>query len=340
LAGRLNPNAEFEAFLREHKTWVESKGKKGKRAQLIPELYEPQLQNLSGSDLRDADLRQALLFFAGWDHVDLSGAKLGGAFLVGSVLSNSCLARADLTGALLTCEFGDQDCFELPGTSNVHTNLTGVDLTNAQLKDATFDGIVDVKGAIFEPLTNPVTRGIANAKNLEFLTYRDNPSALVELRKQFQDNGFRDQERKITYALKRREAQRTAPVERWFNTVAFDWTSQYGMSPGLPMLIWLWLLLLSWIVYIFFIHFPGKSGIYRMRKGEKQEQAEMEEHIYLRWPRPWWRDPLRVAGLEARAARTRQGGRWSSGGPAEETRPAETHGTAPSVPNIQSSEQP
>jgi hypothetical protein len=56
---------------------------------------------------------------------------------------------------------------------------------------------------MFEPRSIPELSGIASAKNLELLTYRDNPVALVQLRKQFEDDGFRGQERKITYALKR-----------------------------------------------------------------------------------------------------------------------------------------
>src|SRR5205814_1450983 len=50
------------------------------------------------------------------------------------------------------------------------------------------------------------TAGNCSSKGLELLTYRENPDSLAQLRKQFQEGGFRDQEREITYALKREEA--------------------------------------------------------------------------------------------------------------------------------------
>jgi hypothetical protein len=116
----------------------------------------------------------------------------------------------------------------------------------------------------FEPNSLPTSSGttlggISQAENLELLTYWFNPAALIQLRKQFEDGGLREQERKITYALKRREAELSWAwgTSRTFlhregtrailwssdsilanlasftlNKVFFDWTCQYGMSPG------------------------------------------------------------------------------------------------------------
>ena len=110
---------------------------------------------------------------------DLSGAHLSGANLTGAQLSG-----AVLTGAILD-----------------HADLRDAALNGAQLSGA------NLGGALFEPSSLPELRGIAAAKNLELLTYVANPDALVQLRQQFRDGGFREQERKITYALKRREAE-------------------------------------------------------------------------------------------------------------------------------------
>jgi len=110
---------------------------------------------------------------------DLSGAHLSGANLTGAQLSG-----AVLTGAILD-----------------HADLRDAALNGAQLSGA------NLGGALFEPSSLPELRGIAAAKNLELLTYVANPDALVQLRQQFRDGGFREQERKITYALKLREAQ-------------------------------------------------------------------------------------------------------------------------------------
>src|SRR6266545_2743262 len=116
-----------------------------------------------------ADLSKTSLFFA----------NLSNANLVDANPSNAKLTGADLSYAIL---FG--------------TNLNGaaVDLAKSD-------------GVVFEPSSLPELRGMSRVENLELLTYIDNPVALVQLRKQFEDGGLRDQERKITYALKRREAE-------------------------------------------------------------------------------------------------------------------------------------
>ena len=127
----------------------------------------------------------------------------------------------------------------------------------------------------FEPKTYPEIRGIAAAENLELLTYLDNPDALVQLRNQFKNGGFREQERKITYALKRKEAEllwRNCKDENelWdcvayiFNRVGFDVSCQYGMNPWRPIRITLALWLLCSMVYVVFIHYSGESGLYRI----------------------------------------------------------------------------
>ena len=115
---------------------------------------------------------------------------------------------------------------------------------------------------------------MARVQNLELITYTDNPAALFQLRKQFEDSGLREQERKITYALKRREAElscnrcmRGLPtdcVSFVFNTVFFDWTCWYGMSPGRPLIFGCLLWPLCSLLYFGFIHTSGESGLYRI----------------------------------------------------------------------------
>jgi hypothetical protein len=123
------------------------------------------------------------------------------------------------------------------------------------------------------------------------LTYDRSPDALFQLRKEFEDGGFREQERKITYALKRREAElawegctsRELHGENetrailWssdsnlancgsfvMNRVFFDWTCQYGMSPGRPLSLGVLLWFLCSGLYFAFVHTPGEAGLYRL----------------------------------------------------------------------------
>ena len=114
---------------------------------------------------------------------------------------------------------------------------------------------------------------------------------MVQLRKQFQDGGLREQERKIAYALKRREAElswargtsRRLPGDKgprailWssdsvlanfasftLNKVFFDWTCQYGMSPGRPLILGVVLWFLCSFLYFACIHTHGEAGLYRV----------------------------------------------------------------------------
>ena len=121
------------------------------------------------------------------------------------------------------------------------------------------------------------------------LTYDTNPDALVQLRKQFEDSGFREEEREITYALKRREAEiswegcksrKTADRTRailWssdsnlancgsfiLNRAFFDWTCQYGMSPGRPLSLGVLVWALCSILYFVCIRASGQAGLYRV----------------------------------------------------------------------------
>jgi Pentapeptide repeats (8 copies) len=174
-------------------------------------------------------------------------------------------------------------------------NLTGANLTNANLYRAKLaDAWVytaNFNRALFEPDSLPKLIGISDAENLELLTYWFNPAALVQLRKQFEDGGLREQERKITYALKRREAElswargtsRTFPTGKgtrailWssdsilanftsftLNKVFFDWTCQYGMSPGRPLILEVVLWFLCSFLYFACIQTPGEAGLYRV----------------------------------------------------------------------------
>jgi pentapeptide repeat protein len=260
--------AELDQILAEHKLWLESRQSRGTQA------------DLSGADLRDADLIGA----------QLSGADLDGAYLIGAQLNGADLSGADLSDAYLI------------GGRLSGADLNGAKLKGVELKDAYFSD-ADLRGMIFEPMSNPQIRTIARAEHLEFMTYENSPDALVQLRKQFQDSGFRTQERRITYALSRRKAQLDGPVERWFQRFAFDLTCQYGMNPGRSLQIWLALLLFCWLVYAVFIHVPGNSGIYRIQKtGGVTAKEEIEEQI--RPPtislRPPWPYPLRLIHRELR----------------------------------------
>lgn len=226
---------------------------------------------LKGANLHRADLSYYMLEEADLERTNLSSAILAPTALVSANLKNADMSNSDLTGAFLT--------------------------------DASFTN-ADLGGAVFEPhsLTRP--EYLSEARHLELMTYRSNPGPLAQLRKQFQDAGFREQERAITYALNRRETELSPPIERWFKRVAFDLTCQYGFAPGRPLRIVLWLWLFFSIVYAVFMHRPGEGGIYfvgtRWSRGKSNTQGiqirPRTPRAARRWELPflWLRQEWRV----------------------------------------------
>lgn len=220
--GNSRSRADLEEILEQHKSWLKSFRTAGARADLHGAILGRDA--LRGAELDYADLRGAKLGSADLRRVNLSGADLSGAFLM----------DADLRGAFL-----------------INSNLIGAYLNGANLA-----------GAWFEPKSLPTPNSIAQAQGLELMRHASNPGPLTNLRKQFQDAGFREQERKITYALNREEARRASLIERWFKRIAFDLTCRYGMTPGRPLRIVLYFWLFFALVYAVFMHRAGTSGIY------------------------------------------------------------------------------
>jgi uncharacterized protein YjbI with pentapeptide repeats len=269
LNGQTRIRAELDSILKEHDLWVKSSHQSGEQAILAR-------ADLTGANLIVANLNRAALGSA-----NLTGAELGVADLHGADLSDTNLTGAELNYADLTS-----------------ANLSGANLSGADLRG------VDLAGADFEPTSLPEVRVIATGLNLELMTYKDNPDALVQLRKAFADGGFREQERKITYALKRREAEmswegckprKTGDKTRailWssdsnlancasfvLNRVFFDWTCQYGMTPGRPLSLGVVLWLLCSVLYFVCIHVPGKTGLYRVYAQTIEEDPTAHKRI-------------------------------------------------------------
>jgi Pentapeptide repeats (8 copies) len=262
--------------------------------------------DLSHAKLRGANLDDARLDYAKLSAADLGGAKLNRTNLINANLDDAELEEANLNGAVLASA-------DLSRAVLLHADLRGAymmgtDWSQADLRDADLTGAyplnADLSRTVFEAKSLPELRGIAGARNLELITYGENPDALVQLRKQFADGGFREQERKITYALKRKEAElawelckswKTGDKTRailWssdsnlancgsfiLNRVFFDWTCQYGMSPGRPLSLSVLLWLLCSLLYFACIHIPGQAGLYRVYAKEIQENPSAKKRV-------------------------------------------------------------
>jgi uncharacterized protein YjbI with pentapeptide repeats len=142
------------------------------------------------------------LWYGEFSHARLAGEDLcytmfHGANLTAANLAETRLEHANFTPMIVYDGKGHPTCY-------LGTRLNGAIILNTKLAYAQF-GEVDLQHAVFEPVSLPDAASIASARNLQLLTFASNPAPLVQLRKLFQDSGFQQQSREITYALERRE---------------------------------------------------------------------------------------------------------------------------------------
>ena len=241
--------------------------------------------DLSGEDLSSVDLSNAVLDTANLNYANLTGANLietrlngaslSSASLRGADLSNAELENAKLNGVDLSDAILNRAVLRRAVLYQARLNsaiLNEAKLDGADLEDADMAGAVlykaDLKGAIFEPSSIPEPRKIAAARNLEFVTYNENPHALTQLRKEFRDGGFREEERKVTYALKRREAERDLSAGNYgtylFEYIFFDFACRYVMEPSRSLRLGFYLFVLSWGAYFLSIRWASSPFLDRV----------------------------------------------------------------------------
>lgn len=300
--GNTRTVAELAEILSEHEKWLRSQGESGERAMLRE-------ANLRGANLRDANLRQADL-----TETDLRGAELHRADLTDAVLSTAYLSNADLRDTVLSSAY--LYTADLSGASLISANLHGAnliranlreanlrdaDLTEADLREADLSG-ANLRHTVYEPSAGPAPEQIAYARNLSWITWRQNALPIKALRDRLKDAGFGLAERQVTAALRRHEA---SLVE----TILFDWTCEFGANALRP----LWFVGGIWLVcslgYWLSLHRANSSGLYLLASGKKvnagNERLRVRQLRYYPPPRSRWpRYILRRAHRELRALRT------------------------------------
>lgn len=84
--------------------------------------------DLSGADLREVDLSEAILIYANLSGADLTNANLSGAKLSGADLSGADLTNANLSGVVTLST-------DLSGATLFFANISGANLTGNKLSD-------------------------------------------------------------------------------------------------------------------------------------------------------------------------------------------------------------
>ncbi len=248
--------------------------------------------DLESANLKGADLTRANLFDAKLAGADLSAAHLNGANLASANLDGATLESADLEDADFANAQFENAYLEDADLKNAHLEnadlsgayLDGVNFANAHLAGANLQ-YTDLAGANFDLLPDslPDALKISDAKDLQLVKFSQEPAGLVKLRSQFKDLGLHAQESQLTYAIRRSELVRVkfdgtplhGRIEQCLNYVLFDLTCQYGMSPGMPVVIVARLAVLFSVFYIFAQIFPGRrSGIWVVWEEHRTDKTE------------------------------------------------------------------
>jgi len=246
--GKRPTRSELTRVLALHSKWL-SHEKDGERANLCS-------ANLSGMELKGVNLRNANLIKTNFKKAtlydsDLSYANLDNANMEEAGVADVKFIGANLAGANFKKAFA------------VRANFKKSHLLSASMQDA-YVFWADFDEAFFDlsPNSLPNTYAMQSAQNVHKIRYALSQGALLELRHAFLISGMREQERKITYAIKRTERRYLEPLERKISWLALDYTSQYGMAPLRPLRILIWFIFIFSVPYMFAIAGKGHGSIW------------------------------------------------------------------------------
>jgi hypothetical protein len=254
--GREITQADLDQIIQAHVQWFESAGKEGIMANLSGAKLD--VANLSGAWLRGADLSGAGLFKANLSKANLEKANLSRANLWGANLSSTILTKANLSSTILAkanLSQANLDFANLNAAWLVEANLSEAELFLANLSGANLWGAnlsgsrlswANLSGAVFEPKPRSVSDVslLLNINGLSLLRYDVSSHGLVELREAYKKAGLREPERQVTFALNHNRRIKLwekggllGKLESLFQLVCFEWTCDYGMTPGRPLKI-------------------------------------------------------------------------------------------------------
>ncbi len=220
--------------------------------------------NLSHADLSNSNLQEVKLSDANLAGANLSYAKLINAYMSYATLVDAQLIKADLSNAILK----DSD---LTNTLFIGANLSNVDLEDANLSYTNFKDS-NLQGVNYLPslISYPQMGNLALNHTLHLLTYEENSSGLYHLRNQFKKLGFRDAERKLTFAIRHAQHSQSTQsgfikyIDGYFNYLFFEFPTNWSMNPEKSIIILLILILVFTLPYSISIYRPRTDGIWRI----------------------------------------------------------------------------
>lgn len=319
---------KLSKIVADHQTWLgKSEVEMVKSDPLYANLcgYDLVNVNLSNVNLSKANLSYAFLMGANLSNANLTGANLSntkmfsingeataGAF--GSVvkppenvgygitnLKDADLKKADLSNASLYSAYIQGANFEnaiLNKTSFILANLNSVNFYGANLTGTNFKD-ADLSGSKYEPDISSVPNldkliGNSSLYEVEY----SNPKGILALREVYLKYGLTEEANKLTRMIRHRRNEALFDqkdnkfiglLEGTFNYILFEFTTDWGLEPGLPLIILV-------VFYLFFstIYFVKviiksdyKNGIWRVRTEERLLDEDKADRELIR-PNGFW----------------------------------------------------
>ena len=230
---------DLSKILAEHKKWIYSNKKEGKRA------------DLSKASLYSANLSKASLYSANLIGANLSKAYLGEANLIGADLREADLRVSSMRGATF-----------------IWAGMCLATLDNLKLKDDLIWGVslISVLGKV----------GKGSSKWLKHLAqsmFEDGKqSILVLFRTSFKETGQRNLKREATYAIEYGKTYYAPWYVKWPKRLLFEWTSGYGLNYLRPLLILSGLIGGFSIPYMISLKRQGQDGIWKEWESERMRK--------------------------------------------------------------------
>lgn len=172
----MTTSTDLDNILREHEQWLDSRGTRGKRANLSGwtlsnvSLSDRDLShaNLSNTRLSNVSMRGINLSFAHatashWSGIDMSFAKLTGFIFRDSVLTSATANRASFYHATLVGLVARD--VDWTGSSFKMADLTGATLVNSSLEHAASLTETKLTGAVFRSPTSGASVHYLTPKN-------------------------------------------------------------------------------------------------------------------------------------------------------------------------------
>lgn len=264
-SSKLKVGSDLDAQVKMHEAWLDAGGCQPDAEGNV----DREDSNLKVSAI--GNLKPLSLFMTDVHGVDLGGRRLRCADFIGANLSDAKFFGADLRGAF----FND--------ATMVRANVERSDLRGAIFHHA------DVTAMVYQPAKAPRPPSLALSKNLNAVTYDDDPTSLYAAKTALKERGYLDAHKDVIAALRRShppEDSRApgvlvarATAARWVQSVLFDWTSEFGSNAFRPLLVIGCLWLACGITYGMAILKGGKGGLFLVATGERIPKGKKPLHV-------------------------------------------------------------